>query len=137
LCDQPHLYSNFIAEFRAADFQVLTARSLAQAKAVLLTRSVKAIVLCHDSARDDRPLAPPLKRMTPQVPVFLLTDRAQALPAEVDSIWLSDLRDEVVTRGMAVFFRHIFNLRQPVLRPSLVPEGVGSFFVGVTANGSA
>jgi Orn/Lys/Arg decarboxylase, N-terminal domain len=136
VCDQSDVYSSLIDEFRAAEFQVLLARSLAQAKSTLLARSVCAIVLRHDGLCDDRALASSLKRMAPDIPVFLLTDQQQPLPADVDSIWRSAFGDPVITRGMAVFFRQLFNPRQSGLRPELVAGGVGSVLVGVTANGS-
>ena|ERR1700757_4131409 len=136
VCDRSYLYSTFIEEFRAADFQVLIARNLAQAKSALLARAVSCVVLCHDCSRDDRPLAASLKRMAPHIPVFLLTDRQQSMSSDIDSIWRSDLRDEVLTRSMAVFFRHLFGPRDVSLRPSLVLNGAPRFFVGVQANGS-
>lgn len=137
VCDRSYLYSNFIEEFRAADFQVPIARNLEQAKSALLARSISGVVLCHDWSRDDRPLAAALKRTAPDVPVFLLTDQEQPrLAADIDCIWRSDLRDEVLTRGMAVFFRRLFSPRDASLRPSLVVGGAAPFFVGVRANGS-
>ena len=137
VCNQSYLYSRFIDEFRAAGFQVLIARSLTQARSILLTRSVAGSVLCHDCSRDDRSLAAPLKGLAPHLPVFLLTDREQSLPASVDCIWRSELGDEAATRGMAVFFRHIFSPREESNRPSLVVGSPAPFFVGVRANGSS
>src|SRR5579863_1239286 len=132
VCDRSYLYSKFIEEFRAADFQVPIARNLAQAKSALLARSISGVVLCHDWSRDDRPLAASLKRTAPQVPVFLLTDQVQPrLPADIDCIWRSDLRDEVLIRGMAVFFRRLFSPSDAALRPSLVVGGVFPLFGGI------
>ncbi len=134
LCDQADAYASFIEEFRAADFQVLIARSLAHAKAILLTRSANAIVLRHDCNRDDRALATQLKRTTPHIPIFLLTDQEQSRPVDVDLICRSQIDDEVVTRGMAQFFRQLFHPHQAPLRSRLVLGDVDSFFVGVRAN---
>lgn len=134
VCDRSYMYSAFIEEFRAADFQVLIARNLAQARSALLARSISCVVLCHDRSRDDRPLAASLKRMAPHVPVFLLTDQKQPLPADVDAVWRSDLRDQTLTRGMAVFFRQLLGPREVSLKPSLVVDGATLFFVGVRAN---
>jgi len=136
ICDRSYLYSTFIDEFRAADFQVVVARTLTHAKSLLLTRPLSGVVLCHDCSRDDRPQAGPLKRLAPHLPVFLLTDQEQSLPADIDCVWRSDLGDEVLTRGMAVFFRHIFNLRDTSRRPSLVIGGSVPFFAGIRANGT-
>jgi hypothetical protein len=138
VCDRSYLYSNLIEEFRTADFQVLIARNLAQAKSALLARSINFIVLCHDWTRDDRPLAASLKGAAPQVPVFLFTDQEETrLPADIDSVWRVDLRDELLTRGMAVFFRRLFSPREASLRPSLVVGGAAPpLFVGLRANGS-
>ena len=108
VCDQSDFFSAVLTEFRSADFQVLNARNIARAKAILLTRSVNAIVLCHDGLRDDRALAPQLKRVAPGKPIFLLTDREQPRPDDIDSIWRFETSDEVVTRAMAVFCRNLF-----------------------------
>lgn len=136
VCNHPHLYSNFVNEFRAAEFQVFLARNLGQAKSVLLTHSPSGIVLCHDCSRDDRTVATPLKRMAPHLPVFLLTDQEQPLPTDVDCLWRSDLTDQVLIRGMAVFFRHLFSPREVSHKPSLVLDATAPFFVGVRANGT-
>ncbi len=137
VCNQSPLYAGLIAEFRAADFQVLIARNLTQAKAVLLNRSVNVIVLRHDCNRDDRALATPLKRLSPHLPIFLLTDQEQPRPADVDSILRSETDDEVVTRGMALFLRHLFNPRHSSLRPRLVLGRVDPLLAGVRTNGSS
>jgi hypothetical protein len=134
VCDQSHLYSGFLTEFRSADFQVLTARNIAQAKGVLLTRSVNAIIICHDGLRDDRPLAPQLKRTAPDVPIFLFTAYQQPLPEDVDSIWRFDQGDSVVARGMAVFCRNLFK-PTPAFGRVLAPREVVSAFAE-RANGS-
>lgn len=136
LCDQAGSYARFIEEFRAADFQVLVARSLAQAKAILLSRSVIAIVLSQDCTRHERALATPLKRIAPTLPIFLLTNQEQPRPVDVDAIWRSEMDDEVVTRGMAQFFRHLFHPRHQSRRPTLVLGGLQSFIVGVRAGSS-
>ena len=136
ICDRSYLYSSFINEFRAADFQVLIARNLTLAKSILLTRPLDGVVLCHDCSRDDRPQAGPLKRLAPRVPIFLLTDQEQSRHADIDCVWRSDLGDKVLTRGMAVFLHHILNLRDASRRLSLVIGGTVPFFAGVRANGS-
>ena len=135
--NQSHLYSTFIDEFRGADFQVLIARNLVQAKSLLLTHYPSGIVLCHDCSRDDRTLAGPLKRIAPHLPVFLLTNREQPRVADIDCVWRSDLDDDVLTRGMAVFFRHLFSPQATIQRPTLVLDGGAPFLVGVRANGSS
>jgi len=132
-CNQAASYVRFIEEFQAAEFQVLVVPSLAHARAILLTRSVNAIVIGQDGTE---PLATQLKRLAPGVPIFLLTGREQPLPVDVDAIWRSEIDDQVATRGMAQFFRHLFGPHQQSLRPRLVLGAVRSFFVGVRAGGS-
>jgi hypothetical protein len=134
LCDQPHLYPEFLRQFRAAEFQMPVARNLAQAKAVLLSRSVKGIVLLHDSSRDDRPLAAQLKRMSPHTPIFLLTDQEQPRPADIDAVWRAALDDETVARGMAVFFCQLFRTRPSPPQPRPLLVGLDALFPGIRAN---
>jgi len=117
ICDRPHTYETFISEFRSADFRVLIARNLTQAKATLLSGSVHAVVIRHDDGHDDRPLAAKLKRIAARLPVFLITNQAQLPQPNIDSVWRGDFGDEVVTRGMATFFRHL-------LKPSGLTRGV-------------
>jgi hypothetical protein len=136
LCDQAGPYARFIEEFRAADFQVLVARSLAHAKAILITRSANGIVLGQDFTRDGRDLATELKRIAPDTPIFLLTGQEQTRPVDVDSVWRAEMDDEVAARGMAQFFRHLLHPRQKSLRPRLVLGGVPSFLVGVITSSS-
>jgi hypothetical protein len=136
LCDQVESYARFIEEFRAAEFQVLVARSLAHAKAILLTRSVNAIVLGQDCTRRERDLATQLKRIAPAVPIFLLTNQEQSRPVDVDSIWRLEMDDDVVTRGMAQFFRHLFHPCHESGRPTLALGGPHSLIVGVRASSS-
>lgn len=136
LCDHAGSYACFIEEFRAAEFQVLVARSLAGAKAILLSRSVNAIVLGQDCTRGEHALATQLKRIAPTVPVFLLTNQEQPRPVDVDSIWRSEIDDQVATRGMAQFFRHLFHPRHESRRPTLVLGSLHSFIVGVRASSS-
>jgi len=125
--DQPHLYLNLLAEFRSANFQVLIARKDRQAKAVIRTRSVNAIILLHDVHGDDRVLAPQLKRITPGIPIFLFTDYPQPLPAAVDSVWRYKHGDAVVAHSMAVFCRNLFK-PTPEFRGVLAPRAVASAF---------
>lgn len=108
ICDRSETYQAFLSEFRSADFRVLVARNLTQAKSLLLEGSADAIIIRHDDARDDRVLAAKLKRIAPRVPVFLITNQAQKPQPNIDSVWRGDLGDTVVTRGMAMFFRHLF-----------------------------
>ena len=136
LCDHAGSYVRFIQEFRAADFQVMVARSLAHAKAILLSRSVVAIVLGQDCTRREGALATQLKRIAPTLPIFLVTNQEQPRPVDVDAIWRAEMDDEVVTRGMAQFFRHLFHPRHESRRPTLVLGGLQSFIVGVRAGGS-
>lgn len=136
VCDQPHLYTEFLTQFQAANFQILIAHSNLQAKSILLTQSVTGIVLCHDYSRDDRALATQLKRISPDVPVFLLTNRQQPRPADVDSIWRAQIDDAVALRGMAMFFRHVFNPRQVSLKAAVAGGEVESFVVSARAMGS-
>jgi hypothetical protein len=136
VCSDSHLYSDFIDEFRAADFHMLIARNLTHAKSILLTQWASGIVLCHDCSRDDRLLAAPLKTMAPHLPIFLLTDREQPTPADVDCIWRSDLGDGTLTRAMAMFFRHLLNPGAATYKPALVLDGPAPFFVGVGPSGS-
>lgn len=103
LCDQARTYSHFISEFRSANLQVLIARNVAQAEAVLQGQQVDGIMLRHDGERDDRPLASKIKRMTPRIPIFLLTEHEQPKHADIDSVWRGELGDSVVARGMAAF----------------------------------
>ncbi len=128
VCDQIHPGSAFLTEFRSADFEVLSVRNIARARAILLTRSVNAIVLCHDDRRDDRELAPQLKRIAPGVPVFLLTDQEQPRPDDVDSIWRFEPGDAVVARGMAVFCRNLFQPTTAFRRSALAVGAVASVF---------
>lgn len=128
VCDESQLYSEFLTEFRSADFQVLIARNIARAKAILLTRSVNAIVLSHDDRRDDRALAPRLKRSSPGVPIFLLTDQEQPRPDDIDSIWRLEAGDAVVARGMAVFCRNLFQPTPAFRRSALALGTVASVF---------
>jgi len=108
VCNQSQLYSVFISAFSSADFQVLLARNLTHAKRILQGRRVEAIVLRHDCHRDDRPLASPLKRVVPQVPIFLVTDQPQLRQPDIQSVWRGETGDEVVSRAMALFFRQCF-----------------------------
>jgi hypothetical protein len=125
--DQSQRYSPFLAEFQSANFQVLIARSIRQAKAILLTRSISVIALCHDGDRDDRKLAAQLKRITPGVPIFLLTNQEQPRPADIDSIWRFEPGDEAVTRGMAVFCRNLFQPDHAFRRAALALSGAKAF----------
>lgn len=134
LCDQPHLYPEFQRQFRAAEFQMPVARNLAQAKAVLLSRSVKGIVLLHDSSRDDRPLAAQLKRISPLTPIFLVTDQEQPRPADIDAVWRATLDDEVVARGMAVFFRQLFRTTLLTAQPRPMLVGLEALFPATRPN---
>ena len=136
LCDHAEHYAGFVEEFKAAEFQVLIARNLGHAKALLLSRAVNLIVLRHDCSCDDRQLAIPLKRVAPELPIFLLTDQAQPRPADIDSIWRWQVGDEVVTRGMARFFRHLLQTDPSSRRPAPVLVGINSFFAGSRAHGS-
>jgi|SRR5271166_1079964 len=135
VCNQSHLYPVVLAEFKSAGFQVLIARNASQAKAVVLARSVEAFVLCHDRYRDDRGLAPQLKRIAPGVPIFLFTDQQQPLPGDVDSIWRFEPGDEVVTRGVAVFCRNLFK-PTPAFRRAAPALGAVAPAFGVRANDS-
>ena len=103
LCDQADSYAAFLAEFHSANFQVLLARNVAQAEAVLQRQTVDGVMLRHDYLRDDRPLAAKIKRITPRIPVFLLTELEQPKHADIDSVWRAELGDTVVARAMAVF----------------------------------
>lgn len=123
--DQSDLYLEFLAEFRSANFQVLTARNVRQAKAALLTRSVDAVILLHDVRCDHRGLAPQLKRIMPGVRIFLFTHYPQPLPAAVDSIWRYEHGDAIVTHGMAVFCRNLFQ-PTPGFRRVLAPRVVAA-----------
>jgi len=107
LCGEVQLYAGFISEFQSANIQMLIARNLAHAKSVLLNRPVDAIVLRHDGNQDDRPLAAHMKQITPCVPVFLLTEEAQPPFADIDSVWRAETGDPVISRAMAIFFRHL------------------------------
>ena len=133
VCEQSRLDSVFLAEFRSADFQVLTARSLDRAKAILLTRSVNALVLCHDEYRDDRALAPQLKRIARGVPIFLFTDREQPRPDGIDSIWRFDPGDAALARAMAVFCHNLFQ-PTPAFRRSALAVGAVANVFAVRAN---
>jgi hypothetical protein len=108
VCDQVQQYENFISEFRAVETRILIARNLTQAKTMLLGKPADGIVIRHDSAADDRPLAAKLKRIAPRTPVFLITDQKQQPLAAVDSIWRGELNDRVVARAIALLFRHLF-----------------------------
>jgi len=136
LCEHAEHYAGFLEEFRAADFQVLVARNVGHAKALLLTKNVTFIVLRHDCSGDDRLLASPLKRIAPDVRIFLLTDQAQPRPADVDSLWRWHVGDEVVTRGMARFFRHLLQAEHTARRPAPVLVGIHSLFTGFRPQGS-
>lgn len=132
VCNQPRLYSAFLPEFKSADFHVLIARSLVRAKAILLTQSVNAILLCHDGHCDDRALAPQLKRMSPGVPIFLLTDQEQSRAADIDSVWRFDPGDAAVTRGMAFFCQNLFR-PTPAFRRSPFALGAAASVLAVRA----
>jgi len=134
LCDQSHLYSSFISEFRAADFQVMVAPSLTHAEAVLQTQSVHCIVLLQDCSRQDRELAVNFKQIAPGVPVFLLTDQQQARPAAVDSIWRWQVGDQTSTRAMAVFFRHLLRADGFSNRPAHAVVGIHSVLAAAKAH---
>lgn len=103
LCDQAHSYSHFLSEFRSLNFQVLIARNVAQAKTILQGHPVDGIMLRHHGECDDRPLASKIKRITPRIPVFLLTEHEQPKPADIDSVWRAELGDSVIARAMATF----------------------------------
>jgi len=98
-------YPVFLSELRAADFEVLTARSVTQAKSLLLTRRVDAVILRHDGVVDDRPLASTLKRIAPQASIFLLSDETQPRPDEIDAILRGDFGDAVIVRAVAALCR--------------------------------
>jgi hypothetical protein len=134
LCDQSHLYSDFIEKFGDAGFQVLIARSLVQAKTVLLARAVDFVVLRHDCSRDDRVLAGPLKRIAPGTAIYLFTDQAQARPDDIDLIWRAEVGDEDATRAMAMLLRSLLQPRQ-ASRAAAVLTGIDSLFVGARADG--
>ncbi len=105
VCDEADLYSVLISAFVSAEFQLLLARSSSQAKGILMKRPVDAILIRHDANRDDRQIATQLKRVTPRIPVFLLTDQPQQRQADIECIWRADIEDMVVTQAMAMFFR--------------------------------
>jgi len=138
VCDQAELYANFVTEFKWAGFQVLPARNLAHAKSLLLSRRIDGVVIRHDDQADDRTLAARLKRITPHVPVFLLTDREQpSLQSDIESIWRGDFTDPLVARGMAMFFRQYLTLRlanadRRPIGPVLLPFLVGGAKAGAT-----
>lgn len=116
LCDQAHSYSHFISEFRSVHLQVLVARNIAQAKAILLGHPVDGIMLRHHGQCDDRPLATKIKRITPRIPIFLLTEHEQPKHADIDAVWRGELGDSVVARGMAAFlagYLHSWRLSRP------------------------
>ncbi|HZP22581.1 MAG TPA: hypothetical protein VFB04_03985 [Terriglobales bacterium] len=136
VCNQPYLYSNFIAEFGSAGFQVLLARNLAQAKAMLLSRPVNAVLLRHDCSGDDRALAPQLKRTAPHISIYLLTDQQQRPPRGIDSVWSWETADVVVARGMAILFRRLFSPRAVSSSPGLVLDEPEPRVIAVEANGS-
>jgi hypothetical protein len=124
ICDQVQQYEVFVSEFKSAEIRILIARNLTQAKTMLLGKPSDGIVIRHDSAADDRPLAAKLKRIAPRTPVFLITDQKQQPLAAVDSIWRGELNDRVVARAIALLFRHLFQASQalqtskPTLRES-------------------
>lgn len=126
ICDQVQQYEVFISEFRAVETRILIARNLIQAKTMLLANPADGIIIRHDSAADDRPLAAKLKRIAPRTPVFLITDQKQQPLAAVDSIWRGELNDRVVARAIALLFRHLFQpsealqTSKPTLRESNV-----------------
>ena len=136
VCNQANLYSNFISEFGSAGFQVLLARNLTQAKAMLLSRPVNAVLLRHDCTGDDRALAPQLKRIAPQLSVYLLTDQQQRPPRGVDSVWSWKTPDVTVARGMAILFRQLFTPRAVSAGVRLVPDEREHRFVAIRANGT-
>jgi len=136
LCDQSHCYSSLISAFVAADVQLLIARNVEQAEALLLRKSVHGILIRHDRNRDDRRFANHLKRTAPRVPIFLLTDQEQPRDPDIESIWRADIGDETITRAMALFFSQVFKpsglfgARAPIF-------GEADFlFRGITPQGS-
>ncbi len=134
--DQSHLYSKFILAFTSAGVEVLLARNLQQAEAILLKRAVHGILLPHDRKRDDRQLATQLKRITPRVPIFLLTDQTQPKQRDIDSIWHADFADETITRAIATFFSQV--LQPSSMSGTTTPMSGGVHFLsrGVGAQGS-
>ena len=113
VCDQAEDYSVLLSEFRSVDFEFVIARNLAHAKRILQTRNVDAIILRHDSKIDDRSLATELKHIKPRIPIYLVTDQPQPRQAGIDSVWRAEIGDEVATRAMALFFRHLFTSFHP------------------------
>jgi hypothetical protein len=136
VCNQAYLYSHFISEFGSAGFEVLLARNLAHAKAMLLSRPVNAVLLRHDCTADDRALAPQLKRIAPQISVYLLTDHQQRPPRGIDSVWSWATPDAVVARGMAILFRQLFSPRSISSRPLPALEEAEPGVIAARANGS-
>lgn len=136
VCDQVQQYENFISEFRAVETRILIARNLTQAKTVLLANPADGIIIRHDSAADDRPLAAKLKRIAPRTPVFLITDQKQQPLAAVDSIWRGELNDRVVARAIALLFRHLFQPSEALQTSKLKLRESNVFFEALAAQAS-
>jgi hypothetical protein len=107
LCDQTEPESIFISAFVSAEFQVLVARHIEYAKVLLSNLAVDAIMILQKDNRNDGLTGSALKLLAPETPVILCRNgmvRQGAYPG-VDSVLRADFQDEVVARGVAIFFR--------------------------------
>jgi len=111
LCDPSELPSLFLAALAAADFQLLFAQHVEHATSILSSLIVDAILIGLGSALG----AAELKRAAPRTPTILLSSESRALDAQggIDSVCRADLKDEVVARAVAVFFRQSLLLGRP------------------------
>jgi hypothetical protein len=116
LCDQSEAHSVFLSALLAADFHVLIGHNIKEAKSLLYSVAVDAILVSPEAIRDDRPIGTELKLAAPATPVILCHDGSLAAQPGFDSLCSADLQDETVMRAVAFFFhRTLTASRQPRL----------------------
>jgi hypothetical protein len=105
LCEQTEAHSVFISALLAADFHVLLAPDSAYARLLLSSLAVDAIMITHDTVRNNHSAGLELKLAAPGTPLIMCHDGSLGPQAGVDSLCSADLRDETIARAVAIFFR--------------------------------
>ncbi len=115
LCDQSDLYSLLMSAMISADFQVVVAHSTEQAKRILLSQAVDAVMIWHNGIPDGSLVGAELKQVAPRTPVILFgkEEEKNGPTLGIDSVCRGDFQDEFVARAVANFFRQTLAASRP------------------------
>jgi hypothetical protein len=105
LCNPSEQHALFVSALTAANFQLVVAHHEEQAKRLLSTRTVNAIVIHHSAIKRIGSLCESLKRVAPTTPILRIGDGFPGPQPGVDAVYRVDLQDEVLTHAVAIFLQ--------------------------------